>query len=164
MIESAAKLSKLESIEELEKKTLDLKEVVEKASADVMPLLKTAGMEVENRLKKPLYVRANPIIEEVFLNLLNNAAKYTADGKRVVIDAIEDSKSVTVAVKDYGPGIPDEDKEEIFNRFERRDRAGVKGMGMGLTIVKRIVELHSGKVWVEDNPEGGSIFYVQLPK
>jgi PAS domain S-box-containing protein len=164
MIESAAKLSKLESIKELEKETLDLKEIIERAIADMMPLLKTAGIVVENRLEKPLYINANPIIEDVFLNLLSNAAKYTADGERVVIDAIEHDKNITVFVKDYGPGIPDDDKEEIFNRFERRDKIGVRGMGMGLTIVKRIVELHGGRVWVEDNPEGGSIFYVQLPK
>ncbi|NOZ59458.1 MAG: HAMP domain-containing histidine kinase [Euryarchaeota archaeon] len=164
MINSAAKLSRLESLRELEMEELNLEEVIERSIADVMPLLEESGMVVENRIDGPLYVRANPVIEDVFLNLLSNAAKYTAEGGRVVIDAREEGDSVVVAVMDFGPGIPDRDKEEIFTRFERRDRKGVGGMGIGLAIVKRIVELHNGRVWVEDNSPSGAIFYVQLPR
>lgn len=52
----------------------------------------------------------------------------------------------------------------IFNRFQRVDKKGVKGTGLSLAIVKRVVELHGGSVWIEDNPEGGKIFYVDIPK
>ncbi len=67
-------------------------------------------------------------------------------------------------MKDWGYGIKDEDKEKLFTRFQRMDKKGVRGTGLGLAIVKRIVELHEGRVWVEDNLEGGSIFYVEIPK
>lgn len=164
MIESAAKLSKLESVQELEKETLDLKEVVEKAIEATLPLFEEAGMVVENRLTEPLHIKANPIVEEVFLNLLTNAAKYAATGGRVVIDGQIEDGSIKIMVKDFGPGISDEEKERIFQRFERVDKGGVEGTGLGLAIVKRIVELHNGKVWVDDNPEGGSIFWVELPR
>jgi hypothetical protein len=164
MIENANKLSKLESKSELQKAPLDLREVVKKAVEATQPLMESAGMKVENRITKSMPVIANHMIEDVFLNLLSNAAKYAADGKRVVIDAVREDESIKVLVKDYGPGIPDEHKDGIFQRFTRKDKRGVKGSGLGLAIVKRIVELHNGKVWVEDNPEGGSIFYVQLPK
>jgi len=71
---------------------------------------------------------------------------------------------IKVMVKDRGEGVPDEYKEKIFRRFERRMKEGVKGTGLGLAIVRRVMEFHKGKVWVEDNPGGGSIFCVLLPK
>ncbi|MBI5253168.1 MAG: HAMP domain-containing histidine kinase [Euryarchaeota archaeon] len=61
-------------------------------------------------------------------------------------------------------GGEDEYKQKIFDRFARIEKGGVKGTGLGLAIVKRIVDLHQGRAWVEDNPEGGSVFYVELPK
>ena len=69
-----------------------------------------------------------------------------------------------MSIKDQGKGIVGDDKEKIFSRFERLDVNGIQGLGLGLAIVKRIVQLHSGQIWVEDNPTGGSIFYVSLPK
>ena len=54
--------------------------------------------------------------------------------------------------------------KRIFTRFQRVNKKGVKGTGLGLAIVKRVVDLHGGKVWIEDNPEGGSVFYVEIPK
>jgi signal transduction histidine kinase len=164
MIENAAKLAKLESVQKLEKKKLDLRVVIERAMDEAKPMLREAEMVVENRVVQPITINANPVIEEVFTNLLTNAAKYAGEGKRVVIEAEEGANQVKIMVKDYGPGVPDEDKERIFRRFERKEKGGIKGIGLGLAIVKRIVELHNGKVWVEDNPEGGSIFWVQLPK
>jgi signal transduction histidine kinase len=67
-------------------------------------------------------------------------------------------------VKDQGEGIPDEHKQRIFSRFERLGKEGVQGSGLGLTITKQIVSLHRGEIWVEDNPSGGSAFFVRVPK
>ena len=69
-----------------------------------------------------------------------------------------------MAVKDFGEGIAAGDKDKIFKRFERVTATSAKGTGLGLAIAKRVVVLHGGNIWVEDNPEGGSIFYVSLPK
>lgn len=165
MIESASKLSKLESAKKLKKEELDLKEVIERVVEENRSLLEKARLHVENNVKESIKIKANPVIEDVFLNFLSNAAKYAAKGGKVVIDAVDEGKDVKVMVKDYGPGIPDEAKKNIFERFTRRDKGrGVKGTGLGLAIAKRIVDLHNGEIWVEDNPAGGSVFIVRLPK
>ena len=67
-------------------------------------------------------------------------------------------------MKDQGVGVADAHKQRIFNRFERIEKEGVTGSGLGLTITKQIVVLHGGEVWVEDNPSGGSIFFAKVPK
>ncbi|NOZ59263.1 MAG: GAF domain-containing protein [Euryarchaeota archaeon] len=164
MIENAAKLSRLESGEKLEMRPMDLGEVVRTAVEDSRRLFESAGMVVENRVSGPLPVRADPIIVDVFLNLLSNAAKYAREGGRVVIEAMDGEGRCTVMVRDFGPGIPDEDKGAIFTRFSRREKGGIKGTGLGLAIAKRIVELHGGRIWVEDNTPRGAVFCVQLPR
>jgi hypothetical protein len=106
----------------------------------------------------------NPVIEEVFSNLLSNAVKYSPPGSRVVVDFQNEANRWKVMVADQGIGIPNEHKESIFDRFERGERGGIKGMGLGLAIAKRTVDLHNGKIWVEDNTPRGSVFIVELPK
>jgi signal transduction histidine kinase len=164
IIDNASKLSKLESQEELEKKELDLKEVLDTVIRDNEQLFEFMGIKIVNRVKRKHMIRANPMLEDLFQNLLSNAAKHAAEGKRAVIDLEDMGKSYRVSVEDYGPGVPDKYKEDIFVRFKRRSKGGVKGTGLGLAISKRIVKLHKGRIWVEDNPEGGSIFLVEIPK
>lgn len=107
---------------------------------------------------------ANHVMHDVFFNLLSNAIKYSPDGAKIIV-AVEDAgQRWRISFKDSGPGVADKDKERIFERFLRLERGNIKGTGLGLAIVKRAVELHSGRTWVEDNPEGGSIFYVEIPK
>lgn len=164
MIENASKLSRLESVEELEKKDLDLRTVVNNAIEGCRHYFELGDMEVDNRVKENMRIKANPVIEDIFLNLLSNAAKYASEGKKVIINAVDEGNAYRISVEDYGPGIPDDHKESIFTRFQRRKKAGVKGSGLGLAITKRIVELHNGKIWVEDNKPKGSVFYILLPK
>ncbi|MEE9564847.1 MAG: GAF domain-containing sensor histidine kinase [Candidatus Hydrothermarchaeaceae archaeon] len=164
IIELAGTLSKLKSVGEMEKKSLDLKEAVDKAVEYTEHLFKAADMRVENNVTESMPVDANSVIENVFSNLLSNAVRYASDGKKVVIDALEEDKSHTVVVKDYGPGIPDKYKEDIFERFMTKETTGVQGTGLGLAIARGIMDIHSGKVWVEDNPEGGAVFKASLPK
>ncbi|NOZ76942.1 MAG: sensor histidine kinase [Euryarchaeota archaeon] len=109
-------------------------------------------------------VRGNPLIYDICSNLLSNAAKYGPMGGKVVVEIKGEDGGVSFSVADNGPGVPDEHKESIFRRFQRRAKGGVKGTGLGLAIARRIVDIHKGRIWVEDNPEGGSIFRVWLPK
>ena len=103
------------------------------------------------------------LLSAVFENLIQNAMSY--GGGRLEIEIRDDGGAYTLAFRDYGDGIPDEMKNRIFDRFrDARKGAGMKGTGIGLALVRRIVEMHGGKVWVEDNPEGGSIFYIKLFK
>ena len=104
------------------------------------------------------------MIEDVFENLISNAFKYGAADGTIRIDVRDDGDRWRVSVADEGEGIPDEAKQKVFERFERLRKEGVKGIGLGLAIAKRIVDLHGGRIWVEDNPGGGAVFCVLLRK
>ena len=108
-------------------------------------------------------VEMNALAEEIFENLLDNAVKYSPEGSAVKVTVSREGKDWRVSVADRGPGIPDEHKESVFERFKRRDKKGVHGSGLGLAIARRVAVLHGGAAWVEDNPGGGSIFSVRLP-
>jgi signal transduction histidine kinase len=104
---------------------------------------------------------------QVFLNLLDNAIKYSDPGARVDVEIEEDTSSLTVRIKDTGVGIPEEDLNQLFERFYRvdKDRSRASGgSGLGLAISKQIVELHGGSISVESEVGVGSIFEVILPK
>jgi two-component system phosphate regulon sensor histidine kinase PhoR len=104
-------------------------------------------------------------IEQVLLNLLDNAIKYAPAGSRVALTVAVDGDKVRISVADQGPGIPPEALPRLFERFYRVDPGRSRdegGTGLGLAIVKHIVQLHGGKVWVESVPGRGSTFHVEL--
>jgi hypothetical protein len=164
MIESASRYSKLETLEEIDCRKLDLNEVLKDALLDFDYLIEAKEMKVDHLPKGEYPAQANPMIRDVFSNLVSNAIKYSPEGSGIEIDIQDKGREWLFYIKDSGEGIEDEDKEGIFTRFERLGKEGVKGTGLGLAIAKRIVDLHGGRIWVEDNPEGGSIFFVSLPK
>lgn len=164
MIEIASSYAKLESMEKLEMKKLDLSEIFKRVIDNFRPLLDAKKMQIEYLAKDACFAVANQTMENVFSNILSNAIKYSPEGKKIEVNIVDENRHCKIYVKDWGHGIADKDKTELFTRFKRVDKKGVKGTGLGLAIVKRIVELHNGKVWIEDNPEGGSIFYVEIPK
>ncbi|MBI4277096.1 MAG: HAMP domain-containing histidine kinase [Armatimonadetes bacterium] len=103
---------------------------------------------------------------QVLANLLDNALKFTPPGGAVQVEAYEGRGHVFVAVRDTGPGIPEEDLPHIFDRFYKADRARSEnpGAGLGLAIVKRLIEAQGGLVMVESTPGKGSRFIIGLPK
>lgn len=164
LIRNASKYSRLEEMDHLDCQALDLGTMLLDALAVHEHRLKEAGVAV-NYLPRGAYpITANPMLEDVFANLIANAVKYAADGKRLEIDILDQGSCWLVQVRDHGKGIPDKDKPQIFTRFTRLKKEGVEGSGLGLAIVKRLVDLHKGRIWVEDNPAGGSVFCVRLPK
>ncbi len=104
---------------------------------------------------------------QVLINLLENAIKYGRDGGKVIISAIEtDQGEVQFSIEDDGIGIPKEDLPRIFERFYRVDRGRSRelgGTGIGLSIVKHLIQAHGGKVWAESQLEKGSTFYFTMP-
>lgn len=164
MIKSAGKYAKLESAEKLERSKLDLNMVFRAVADSLKPQIEEKNMKLEYLAKDECYAMVNPIIEDVFSNLLDNAIKYSPAGSKIEVNIIDENNSYRIYVKDWGSGIKDVDKAKLFTRFQRVDKKGVKGTGLGLAIVKRIVNLHGGNVWIEDNPEGGSVFFVKIPK
>src|SRR5215212_8439665 len=104
---------------------------------------------------------------QVFLNLLDNAIKYSDSGARVDVEIEEDDSSLTVRICDTGVGIPEEDLNQLFERFYRVDKdrsRATGGSGLGLAISKQIVEMHGGSISVESEVDVGSVFEVWLPK
>jgi two-component system phosphate regulon sensor histidine kinase PhoR len=103
-------------------------------------------------------------LEQVLVNLIHNAVKFTRAGGEVVLQAESDGSEVRFAVRDTGIGIPEEDVVRIFERFYRVDksRAG-SGTGLGLSIAKHIVEAHNGRIWAESVEGRGSVFYFAIP-
>jgi len=107
-------------------------------------------------------------LEQVFVNLLDNAVKYSSEGGSVQINAVEEDESIRVSVKDTGPGIPAASIPRLFERFYRVDSGRSRkegGTGLGLAIVKHIIQLHGGTIRVENNAEGpGATFSFTLKK
>ncbi|MEE9431516.1 MAG: HAMP domain-containing sensor histidine kinase [Melioribacteraceae bacterium] len=108
------------------------------------------------------------LITQVIANLLSNALKFTPDGEKITIDINNFNKDETeIIVKDSGVGIAEKDQEKLFNietKFSKTGTAGEKGSGLGLTLVKEIVEKHSGKIWFHSKLNEGSEFHFTLPK
>jgi PAS domain S-box-containing protein len=164
MIENASRLAKIESVEEIKFEENDLGALL----MDTVEILKSRaakeGITLEMETKGRFLATVTSFIDAVFLNLLTNAIKYSPPNTKVATGIEDAGEKWNIYVRDNGEGIEDRFKETVFTRFERLKREGVKGTGLGLAIVKRIVEIHKGRVWIEDNPEGGSVFYVEIPK
>jgi len=105
-------------------------------------------------------------IKQILLNLLSNAVKFTPEGGRITINARLTNGSVEISVSDNGVGIAPEDQPKIFEEFRQvgSDYARKsEGTGLGLTLAKKFVELHGGKIWVESEVGKGSTFIFTLP-
>lgn len=106
-------------------------------------------------------------VEIAVINLVDNALKYAAEGKVIRIQVRGEDGQVAIRVSDAGPGIADDEKRRIFERFVRGKNTRnqrVRGSGIGLALVKHIAESHGGKAWVEDGPQGGATFVITLSK
>ncbi len=117
--------------------------------------------------ESPVVLADQGRLEQVFINLLDNAIKYTPSAGKVAVEIQDRDKFVTVLVSDNGPGIPPQSLPRIFERFYRVDSARSReqgGTGLGLSIVKHILQLHGGAISVESTPGKGAIFSVTLRK
>lgn len=113
----------------------------------------------------PLVPADSSRLEQVLVNLIHNAVKFTPAGGEIRLFAKQDGKYIRFDVSDTGVGIDPDDLPRIFERFYKADRARTKGggTGLGLSIARHIVEAHGGKIWVESEPEKGSTFYFTIP-
>jgi signal transduction histidine kinase len=151
----------------------DIREVVDLAVESISPLLESKEQKAVLRLPElGCQVRGDrQRLEQVVINLLSNANKYAPPGSPVEVRIARSTKSdgskeCLVSVRDSGPGVPEDEREHIFERFyrssiHRQDRT--PSTGLGLPIARKVAEMHGGRVWVEPAPGGGSIFILALP-
>lgn len=115
----------------------------------------------------PLIVADEDKLESVLTNLVNNAIKYSPNGGEVRVRAVREDNSILISVQDQGIGIPKDKLTRIFEKFERvdvKETRAAGGTGLGLYLVKHLVELHEGQIWAESEGVGkGSTFYVRIP-
>lgn len=154
---------------ELRRSRVLLKDVISSAVETARPAIEEAGHEFTISLPpEPVYLDADLTrLAQVFSNLLNNSAKYTERGGRILLAAERQGSEVIVSVRDTGLGIPANDLPRIFDMFSQVDRSverSTGGLGIGLALVKGLVEMHGGKVTAMSAGEGkGSTFTVKLP-
>ena len=103
------------------------------------------------------------MIEQVLVNLIENAVKYTPPGSPIEISAARQNGVVRVEVADRGPGVAAGDEQRVFEKFYRGHDATIRGVGLGLAICRAILEAHGGKIWAWNRPEGGAVFRFTLP-
>jgi PAS domain S-box-containing protein len=154
---------------ELRRSEVELSSVIQQAVEVARPLLDSAGHELVIELpREPIYLYADRArLAQVFGNLLNNSAKYTGPEGAISLAAECTNGEVVVTVKDNGAGIPPDKLNSIFDMFMQVDKTSDQsqgGLGIGLTLVKRLVEMHGGSVEPRSAGEGlGSEFVVRLP-
>jgi signal transduction histidine kinase len=141
--------------------------LVRSTAETFQPLAQAAGNTLEVRVDDHLVVDADAkAVRQVLLNLLDNAVKYGGAGQTLTVGCVKRGEDALVWVDDEGPGVPEADRERIweaFWRMERESDTGVAGAGIGLSVVREIATLHGGTSWVEDSASGGSRFVIALP-
>ncbi|MDD5423220.1 MAG: ATP-binding protein [Candidatus Omnitrophota bacterium] len=166
LVENLLMLASFESKKILpERKSLDLNLLVQGVANSVKTLAeeKKIGLNVEQHDRITLNADEKQI-KRLVLNLLDNAVKYTEPGGKVAVDIRRDGQNAKMTVKDTGIGIPKDEIGRIFDRFYRIDDAkGGHGFGLGLSIVKSIVDSHKGSITVDSRPGAGTTFIVTFP-
>jgi two-component system sensor histidine kinase KdpD len=124
-----------------------------------------AGRRVMTRVPSdlPLVPMDDVLVEQVLINLLDNAIKYTPAGSPIDIIATATDRNLTIEVADHGPGLPPKTEEKVFEKFYRADRLVRGGAGLGLAICRGIVQAHGGRIWAQNLPGGGVAFLFTLP-
>jgi len=153
MVQEMGELSRIESGEApLQKAALNVADVAARAAERLKSQADRAGLQMKLDIASGLpSVSADEArIEQVLVNLIHNAIKFTPPGGRVNISARAEGDKLIVSVSDTGVGIPEDDLPRVFERFYKADRARAGGgTGLGLAIAKHVVEAHGGRIWVE---------------
>jgi two-component system phosphate regulon sensor histidine kinase PhoR len=167
LIEDLLELSRLERLEELAREEIDLEETIEASVTAMRPLAKSKQVQLMVDTRSQLVVAGNSVLlSRAFGNLLDNAIKYTPTKGKVQVKLDQKDDQALISVSDNGPGIRAKDLPRVFEKFFRaRPEADdeLPGTGLGLAIVKTITEQHGGEVWVESEPNIGSVFTIVLP-
>ncbi len=168
LVEDLLELSRIDAKQiQLAKVPVDLAQAALRAAETIRPKAQAKSINVEVAIPEGLAAEAdNRAVEQVLLNLLDNAVKYTGSGGSLLVTAKRKGADIELAIKDSGAGIEARHLPRIFERFYRVDKGRSRelgGTGLGLSIVKNLVNLMNGEVWVTSVPGEGSTFFVELP-
>lgn len=169
LIDDLLDLSKIESGKmKMEFEPLDILPIAKRCVNVLEKSAKEKSLVIELNVQAdlPRVLADHKRLAQVFLNLLDNAVKYTPSGGSIILGASSRENVVQVDITDTGIGIPEKDLPRIFERFYRVDKAHSRelgGTGLGLSIVKHIVGAHAGQVWVRSTPDKGSTFSFTIP-
>jgi signal transduction histidine kinase len=145
-----------------------LRPVVERAADDLAPLVAARGVVLLVDIPEGLVVQGNVnALRQIVLNLLDNGARYGPDRQTVTVGAAARDEQVELWVEDRGPGVPVADRTRVWNAFVRLDRdreSVVTGTGLGLTVVRELVQAQGGRCWIEEASEPGARVVVRLAK
>jgi signal transduction histidine kinase len=161
-LDKASLYSKLEAGYKENPEMRNIKLIIEDLISNLENDLNRRNIRVILNLEE-IRIESFSVLEDIFQNLIENAIKFAPEDSKIEVYSENYEKYIIINVKNYGQKIPDRKKEEVFERFKKLDFR-TKGTGLGLAIVKEAVALHSGEVWIEDSPDGGTVFKVKLPK
>ena len=148
-----------------DKKPFSLDEQLRRCSILLSGQWTGKDLDMTMDLDEAVYVGDYDLMQHLWINLLTNAVKYTPNGGSITVTLKNEEKFIAVSVADTGKGIPPEDRERIFDKYYQTDKSHSKrGLGLGLAICKRIVQLCNGTLEVESEVGVGSTFTVRLPK
>ncbi len=143
---------------------VDVEDVIGSVLARMRPSLKDRNVRTLLRPDLPAVALDPTQIDQVLTNVIENAVRFSPAGGTIVISASRWESFVEIRIADDGPGIPAEEREQVFQEFYRRDRGdGRGGTGLGLAIAKAIVQAHGGRIWAEGSPAGGALIALRLP-
>ena len=165
LINQIMELSKLERQKEIEKEKINLSNIVLQLLEDYKPLLESKNLNLIYNVEKDLRIQGNKImLERVFLNILMNAVKFTKTN--IEVSLTREDKTAVLKIRDDGIGISEENKKFIWERFfqvnDSRNKEENKGSGLGLSMVKKIVDLHSATIDLESELEQGTCFTIKF--
>jgi two-component system, OmpR family, sensor histidine kinase KdpD len=166
LVQNLLEMTRLESgALQLRRELHPLEEVIGAALGRVAKRLGDRRVTTRVPPDLPLVAIDDVLVEQVLVNLLDNAIKYTPPGSPIEIMATAGDRNVTVEITDHGPGLPTGTEDKVFEKFYRAEREGgsERGAGLGLAICRGIVRAHGGRIWAQNIPGGGVAFLFTLP-
>jgi signal transduction histidine kinase len=154
---------------QMEIKDISIKEMLDSIIDIITPQVKekNISLKINSKIKSDRIKADQGQMERVFLNLLSNAVKFTPENGKVSIGIEERDNDTQFSIEDTGIGIPPQDIQKVFQEFFRADNAldqKIKGSGLGLSLVKKIIDAHKGKIWFDSELGKGTRFAFTLPK
>ncbi|HUN23835.1 MAG TPA: GAF domain-containing sensor histidine kinase [Anaerolineales bacterium] len=167
LIENILDLGRIEMGIESEFQALDMSNIIQTAIQNMLPMATKKHIRIIFEPVPDYRVFGAPLrLEQALANLIGNAIKFSPDGSQVVIQTRQQGAEVIITIRDQGPGIPANMQSRLFQKFSKLGQGTTQrkeGHGLGLAIVRSVVEAHKGRVWVDSEEGRGSVFGIALP-